>query len=84
MLANKIRFDTQESVFAGIRFGWSPEFRAAIVGFCHRSHIFRDHVVSVVVRRGCYKKEDLEEALDRAYEGEKFAAEARTSSIPLR
>ncbi|KAG3094054.1 hypothetical protein PI125_g16640 [Phytophthora idaei] len=38
----------------------------------------------MVVRRGCYKKEDLEEALDRAYEGEKFAAVTRTSSIPLR
>ncbi|KAG4236534.1 hypothetical protein PC116_g15369 [Phytophthora cactorum] len=38
----------------------------------------------MVVRLGCYKKEDLEEALDRAYEGEKFSAVARTSSTPLR
>ncbi|KAG2777786.1 hypothetical protein PC129_g23980 [Phytophthora cactorum] len=38
----------------------------------------------MVVSRGCYKKEYLEEALDRAYEGEKFATVARTSSIPLR
>ncbi|KAG6961682.1 hypothetical protein JG688_00008950 [Phytophthora aleatoria] len=34
----------------------------------------------MVVRRGCYKKEDLEEALDRAYEREKLSAVARTSS----
>ncbi|KAE8909362.1 hypothetical protein PF005_g7832 [Phytophthora fragariae] len=38
----------------------------------------------MVLRRGCYKKEDLEEALTRTCEGEKFAAVARTSPIPLR
>lgn len=31
-----------------------------------------------------YKKEDLDEALDRAFEKAKFAAVARTSSVPLR
>jgi hypothetical protein len=38
----------------------------------------------MVIHRSCYKKEDLEEALDRAYEGETFAAVARSSSVPLR
>ncbi|KAE9218564.1 hypothetical protein PF005_g8226 [Phytophthora fragariae] len=38
----------------------------------------------MVLRRGCYKKEDLEEALTRTCEGEKFAAVARTSPIPIR
>ncbi|KAE9357816.1 hypothetical protein PF008_g2988 [Phytophthora fragariae] len=38
----------------------------------------------MVLRRGCYKKEDLEEALTRTFEGEKFAAVARTSPIPIR
>ncbi|KAE9348297.1 hypothetical protein PF008_g7406 [Phytophthora fragariae] len=32
----------------------------------------------MVLRRGCYKKEDLEEALTRTCEGEKFEAVART------
>ncbi|ETK93682.1 hypothetical protein L915_03172 [Phytophthora nicotianae] len=39
----------------------------------------------MVVRRGRgYTKEDVLEALDRAYEGEKFVAVARTSSVALR
>ncbi|GMG16754.1 unnamed protein product [Phytophthora fragariaefolia] len=38
----------------------------------------------MVIHRSCYNKEDLEEALDRAYEGETFAAVARSSSVPLR
>ncbi|KAE9036060.1 hypothetical protein PR002_g7255 [Phytophthora rubi] len=37
----------------------------------------------MVIRRSCYNKEDLEEAVDRAYEGEPFAAVARSSSAPL-
>ncbi|GMF44548.1 unnamed protein product [Phytophthora fragariaefolia] len=38
----------------------------------------------MVIHCSCYNKEDLEEALDRAYEGETFAAVARSSSVPLR
>ncbi|GMF20136.1 unnamed protein product [Phytophthora fragariaefolia] len=38
----------------------------------------------MVIHRSCYNKEDLEEALDRAYKGETFAAVARSSSVPLR
>ncbi|KAE8875077.1 hypothetical protein PF010_g14622 [Phytophthora fragariae] len=37
----------------------------------------------MVIRRSCYNKEDLEEAVDRSYEGETFAAVARSSSAPL-
>ncbi|KAG2768860.1 hypothetical protein PC129_g3734 [Phytophthora cactorum] len=38
----------------------------------------------MVARRECYEKEDVEEALDRTYEGVTFAAVARSSSILLR
>jgi hypothetical protein len=53
-------------------------------GLRRSPHKSKSQVVYMVIHRSCYNKEDLEEALDRAYEGETFAAVARSSSVPLR